>query len=107
MFRGAEHCGWDGTHFVMVNERLQPDRENYAEPVPQIFVSNTDEVREYTFEEFGDLSRPMPGDAEKIGQSDDGSIELWFADSDPIYMYVVGDGFTEAWLHAADWSGCD
>lgn len=107
MFRGPEHCGWEGTHFVLINERLQPDRENYAEPVPQIFVRNTDQVPEYIFEETGDLSRPMPDDAERIGESEDGSIELWFSDSDPIYLYVVGEGFTEAWLYAAEWMLCE
>ena len=107
LWRGPDHCDWDGTHFVLIDEDL-PGAEvtNVDMPGSHMFVRDPDEVREYQFEAPSDPSRPVPSEAAMVAKSDDGSIELWYSSDDPQYLYVVGEDLVEAWVRATFWGLC-
>ncbi len=105
--RGADHCDWDGTHFVVVRQLLPgADTTNQSGFDWHMFVRDPDEIPDYSYEAEADLDRPLPDDAEKLGEDGDGSIELWYSESDPHFLYLKGEGFTEAWVSATDWYLC-
>ena len=108
LWRGSDHCDWDGTHFVMVRQSLPgADTTNQDMPDWHMFVRDPDEIPEYSYATEADPDRLLPEDAEKLGEDGDGSIELWYSESDPHFLYVVGEGFTEAWVRATDWGLCE
>ena len=107
LWRGPEHCDWDGTHFVLIDEDLPgANVTNMDMPGSHMFVQDPGEVSDYSYDVEADIDRPVPGDAEKLGESDDASLELWYSQSDPHFLYVIGDGFTEAWVRATGWGLC-
>jgi hypothetical protein len=108
LWRGPDHCDWDGTHFVIIHDDDLPGAEvtNVDVPNAHMFVRDPDEIPEYSYEAQTDSDRPMPDDAEKLGESTDGHIELWYSGSDPDYLYLIKDGSTEAWVRATHWGLC-
>jgi hypothetical protein len=107
MFRGPQHCGWNGTHFVLIDEDLPgADVTNVDMPGSHMFVRDPDQVREYSFGVEEDLDRALPEDAEELGDSGDASIGLWYSESDPHYVFLIGDDISEAWARATNWGLC-
>jgi len=54
---------------------------------------------------MGGCRRSLPDDARKVGTSSDG-YALWFADSDPDFIYVDSSDQREGWVRAVEWELC-
>lgn len=102
--RGSDHCGWDDTWMIfIISEELAGPTSN---PGQHMFVRNPGAVPEYLYEVDADLNRSQPSDAALLGTAR-GGYELWFAVSDPDYVYVVSGDRTEAWARAVEWGLCE
>jgi hypothetical protein len=113
LFRGPDHCDWDGTWMVRIraDDLLGPttwvNGEERSAPFPgdHMFVRDPDAVTQYSYEVESELARSLPSDARLLGSSPVG-YELWFADSDSSFVYVVSSERTEAWVRAVEWGLC-
>jgi len=112
LFRGPDHCDWDGTWMVHVRSdemrgpTTQVNGEERSAPFPgeHMFVRNPDAIQ-FGYEVESDLQRSLPDDAIQIGISSEG-YAIWFADSDPDFIYVESSDRTEAWVRAVEWGLC-
>ena len=114
--RGSDHCGWDGTWYVVVDPWEirshvfgdQDDLFNGAiDPSGSfVYVRDPEEIPEYVFKVSSSLEASLPEDAVMIGDSNSGH-ELWIDPLDAHHVYVVTGSTVEAWALAIGMTGCD
>ncbi len=102
LFRGPDHCDWDGTWFIEV-----PDESFGVETdgVWPVYVRDPDEMSVFTYSAESDLEVELPSGAERVGESSDG-YELWFDPANQTLIYLVTETSIEAWALASDFWGC-
>ena len=115
LFRGAEHCGWEGTWYVQVDSQAigghdSGDHDDLLSTAKNgifvTYVREPEETPEYVFEASPVRDTSLPSDGVLIGSSEDG-YELWVDPKDPHHLYVVSGEVVEAWVLSTEPFGCE
>lgn len=102
LWRGPEHCDWDGTWFIQINSEQFPVETEGDWPA---YVRDPSEIGLFHYAAESNLDAEVPESAARIGVSDDG-YELWFDPDDETHIYLVHEEQVEAWALATDYFGC-
>lgn len=115
LFRGAEHCGWEGTWYVQVDSQAIDDHvsgdhndllSKAKNGIYVAYVRDPEETPEFPFEASPIHDTTLPSNGKLIGSSQQG-YELWVDPNDPHHLYVASGETVEAWALSTEPFGCE